>query len=176
MTRLVRTCSVAIILGMLLLGGVRIAAQQKRSAPPPPPPKAHSAHTMINASELQWGPGPAALPPGAQMAVVEGDPSKPGAMFAIRAKLPDGYKVPPHWHPTDEHIVVFSGSLMLGLGDKWNEASMHSLTAGGYANMPKKTNHFAMAKGETVFQVYGMGPFEVTYVNPNDDPRKKTKP
>jgi quercetin dioxygenase-like cupin family protein len=171
MTTLVRACAIAVLLSVLGAGTVRLAAQQK--PPKPPPPKA-SAHTLLNASELKWGPGPDSLPPGAQAVALEGDPSKPGVPFTIRVKFPDGYKIPPHWHPTDEHVVVLSGTLLMGLGDKWNEASMHALTAGGYAKMPKKTNHSAMAKGETVIQVYGTGPFAITYVDPKDDPRKKT--
>ena len=138
-----------------------------------------AAHTIINASEIKFAPGPEGLPPGAQFAVLEGDPSKAGAPFAIRAKMPDGYRVPPHWHPTDEKIVVLSGTLMLGMGDKVDMKAMkamHGLTAGGFANMPANARHYAAAKGETIIQVYGTGPFAITYVNPNDDPRKKTRP
>ena len=130
-------------------------------------------HLAINAAELKWGPAPPGLPPGAQAAVIEGDPSKAGEPFAVRIKAPDGFKVPPHWHPSDERVVVLSGTLMIGLGEKMDASKAHSLTAGGYARMPKEVRHFAAVKGETIFQVSGMGPFEITYVNPNDDPRKK---
>jgi quercetin dioxygenase-like cupin family protein len=129
-------------------------------------------HIMVVPDQLKWGPAPPALPPGAQAAVLAGDPSKPG-MFVIRAKFPDGYTVPPHWHPTDEYVTVLSGTLMAGLGDKIDPGSMHALTAGGLAKMPKRTNHYVRAKGETIIQVQAVGPFELTYVNPNDDPRKK---
>src|SRR5688500_19865787 len=74
-------------------------------------------HTMVNATELKWGAAPPGLPSGAQIAVLEGDPGKAGA-FAIRAMFPDGYKVPPHWHPTDERVVVLQGTLLLGMGAK----------------------------------------------------------
>jgi uncharacterized protein DUF4437 len=171
MRTVLRGCGIAVILGLLAAGSVRIAAEQKQ---PPPPPKPAATHVMVNASDLKWAAGPPGLPAGAQFAVVEGDPSKPGVPFAIRAKVPDGYKVPPHWHPTDERIVVFSGTLLLGMGDKWNDGAMHALSAGGFANMPKRAHHFAGAKGETVFQVYGTGPFAITYLDPKDDPRKKT--
>ncbi|MGH8565682.1 MAG: hypothetical protein ACREXW_16960 [Gammaproteobacteria bacterium] len=40
---------------------------------------------------------------------------------------------------------------------------------------PKAVRHFVWAKGETVIQVSGMGPFEINYVNPADDPRKASK-
>jgi quercetin dioxygenase-like cupin family protein len=135
--------------------------------------QAHAAHILINPAEIKWGPAPPALPPGAQMAVVDGDPSQAGVPFAIRAKFPNGYKVPPHWHPTDENVLVLKGTFMVGMGEKFSEAGAHELREGGFAKMPKEVRHYAFAKGETVIQVYGIGPFEVNYVNASDDPRKK---
>jgi hypothetical protein len=149
---------------------VRAQGGAVKAKPAPPPP---AKHMLINASDLKWGPAPPSLPPGAQMAVIDGDPGKAGVSFVIRAKLPDGYRVAPHWHPTDENLVVLSGSLALGMGDTFDEASMKAIGPGGYSKMPKQMHHYAMAKGETVFQLHGVGPFAVTYVNPNDDPRKK---
>ncbi|MCA1603213.1 MAG: cupin domain-containing protein [Acidobacteria bacterium] len=134
-----------------------------------------AAHVMVTPDQVKWGPAPPSLPAGAQMAVLEGDPSKAGAPFAIRAKFPDGYRVPPHWHPTDERVVVLQGALGLGLGEKFDPVAGHELPVGTYAVMPKGVRHFAWAKGETVIQVSGMGPFEVNYVNPADDPRKASK-
>ena len=132
-----------------------------------------AAHVMVAADEVKWGPGPPALPPGVQTAALHGDPAKSG-LFVVRVKFPDGYQVPPHSHPTDEHVVVVSGTLMAALGDKVNAADMHALKAGGYAKMPARANHYVRAKGETVVQITGTGPFEVKYVNPADDPRTKT--
>jgi quercetin dioxygenase-like cupin family protein len=107
------------------------------------------------------------------MAVIDGDPGKP-AMFTARLKMPDGYKIPPHWHPTDEQVTVLSGTLKAGSGAKWDDASMRPLVAGSYANMRRKQNHYVMAQGETVVQITAMGPFAITYVNAQDDPRKKS--
>ena len=132
-------------------------------------------HVMFTPDQVKWGPAPPALPPGAQMAVLDGDPSKAGVPFSIRAKFPDGYKVPPHWHPTDENVTVLQGTLMMGLGEKFDPSQAHTLKAGSFSRMPKEVRHFAMAKGETVIQVHGVGPFEVTYVNASDDPRNKAK-
>ena len=128
---------------------------------------------MLNAADIKWGPAPPAFQPGAQFAVLEGDPSKAGP-FVVRLKMPDGYKVMPHWHPTDEHVTVVSGTLNAGMGDKWDDASMKTFTAGAFATMPRKTAHYVTAKGETIVQVHATGPFELVYVNPKDDPRKKT--
>ena len=124
-------------------------------------------------SDIKWGPGPASLPGGAQMAVLDGDPSKAGMPFVIRAKFPDGYRIAPHWHPTDENVSILSGTFLVGMGDTFNDKSMTTLAAGGYAHMPKTMHHYASAKGETVIQVHGVGPFAVNYVNAADDPSKK---
>ena len=155
------------------------AAKQAPPAAAKPAPGAEAKqapapkHIMLMPGDLKWGEAPPSLPPGAQLAVLDGDPGKAG-LFTVRVKFPDGYKVPPHMHPTDEHLSVVSGTLKAGIGAKWDDASMHALTAGSYAKMPKGTNHFVAAQGETVVQITAMGPFAVTYANPKDDPRKKT--
>lgn len=130
-------------------------------------------HVIMTAEDMKWGPGPDALPAGAQMAILDGDPGKAGMPFVLRAKLPDGYKIMPHWHPTDETVTVISGAFQVGMGDTWSDSSLKELKAGDYGRMGKTMRHFAQAKGDTVIQVGGMGPFAITYVNPKDDPRKK---
>jgi len=112
------------------------------------------------------------LPPGAQMGVLVGNPGK-AEPFVIRTKLPDGYKIPAHWHAGDENVTVMKGTLLIGKGDKLDPSSMEELPAGSFMSMPRTMRHFAMAKGETIIQVHGIGPFDITYVNPADDPRKK---
>ena len=129
-------------------------------------------HVLLTADKLQWGENPV-LPPGAKVALVSGNPGKAGDMYVVRAKLPDGYKIPPHWHPTDENVTVLHGTLMVGKGEKFSATASEALPAGSYMRMPQGMRHFAWAKGETVIQVHGMGPFEITYVNAADDPRKK---
>ena len=135
---------------------------------------APAKHVMFTPDQLKWGPAPPSLPPGAQMAVLSGDPAVKGQPFVVRAKFSDGYRVPPHWHPTDENVTVLSGTFMMATGDKVDAAAMQPLTAGSYSKISANVHHYAMAKGETTIQVHGIGPFMVTYVNPNDDPRKKT--
>jgi hypothetical protein len=130
-------------------------------------------HVIVKAANLKWGPAPPSLPSGAQLAVLAGDPTKPGAAFTIRAKLPDGYQVPPHWHPTDENVTVIQGTLLVGRGEKLDLQKTEELPAGSFMRMPKTMRHFAVAKGETIIQVHGTGPFELNYVNAGDDPRKK---
>lgn len=136
---------------------------------------AQAKHIAVSPDEIKWGPAPPGLPPGAQMAVLRGDPSKAGAPFTIRARFPDGYRVPPHWHPTDENVTVIQGTLHVGMGTRFDETAGKELIAGSYALMPKGMRHFAWSSGETTIQIYGTGPFAITYVNPADDPRRKTK-
>jgi quercetin dioxygenase-like cupin family protein len=130
-------------------------------------------HVAVRPDAIKWGPSPPSLPPGSQLAVLIGDPGKPGAAFVIRAKMPDGYTVPPHWHPSDENVTVLKGALLVGKGEKLDRSATEELPAGSFMRMPKTMRHFAIAKGETVIQVHGTGPFEINYVNAADDPRKK---
>ena len=130
------------------------------------------------ADQLTWGEAPPALPKGAQVVVLHGDPTAKSGAYTLRAKFPDGYTVMPHTHPSAENVTVLSGALRVGMGREWKEATMQDLTAGGYAHMPANSPHYVKARGETILQVHGTAPFLLRYVNPADDPRKAapTKP
>ncbi|HEX2454931.1 MAG TPA: cupin domain-containing protein [Vicinamibacterales bacterium] len=131
-----------------------------------------NAHVIQTPQEAQWGPAPPLLPAGAQIAVLTGDPTK-SAPYAVRLKFPANYAIPAHSHPTDEHVVVASGALTFGMGDKLVKgAGNKTLAVGGFALMPANMNHFAFTGGqETTIVLYGQGPVEFKYVNPADDPR-----
>lgn len=152
--------------------GLGVAVTAAEPAKPAGSPAGRLAHMVALPDDVKWGPAPPGLPAGAQIAVLDGDPTKDGP-FVVRLKLPDGAVVPPHWHPTDEHVTVVSGSFGLGLGDTFEKSKVRYLPAGSYARLGKEERHYAVAKGETVVQVHAMGPFEITYVNASDDPRKK---
>jgi quercetin dioxygenase-like cupin family protein len=128
------------------------------------------AHVLLTADGLTFGDGPPALPKGQLIAVLSGDPGKPGP-FTLRAKVPAGYRIPPHWHPSDEHVTVLSGTVAFGMGDKFEDAGLKELTAGGFARMPASMRHYFTARTAAVIQVHGTGPFAITYVDPADDPR-----
>jgi hypothetical protein len=129
-----------------------------------------AGHRMLLPGDFKWTDGPPSLPKGAKVAVIHGDMTAPG-IFAIRAMLPAGYKVPPHFHPADENVTVISGELYMGMGDTWDEAKGHALPPGSVSVMPVGTHHFAWTKVETVIQIHAMGPWGITYINPQDDPR-----
>jgi hypothetical protein len=136
------------------------------------PTPVSSPHVMKTAAEMTWGDPPPTLPTGAKMAVVNGDPTK-AEPFTVRAQMPAGYKIAPHWHPTDEHVTVISGTFAFGMGKAFDQGAMKDLGPGGYATMSATMPHYAMAKTPAVIQVHGMGPLVLNYVNPADDPAKK---
>lgn len=127
-------------------------------------------NVMINSADIKWGDVPPVLPKGGKIAVLNGDPFKPGP-YTLRLMMPANYTIAPHWHTKDENLTIISGTLSLGLGDKMG-ADAHDLKAGGYHHLAGKTHHYAVAKGQTVVQVAGDGPFDITYINPADDPSK----
>jgi len=137
-------------------------------------PVHRSADGMIvaHAGLTGWSAGPGALPPGAQMIALEGDPSK-AELFTIRLRLPNNYIVPPHSHSAWEHLTIISGVLHLATGDKFSMANAIELRAGSFSAMPSGMRHSVHAAGETVVQLHAMGPWTVTYVNRADDPRNR---
>ncbi len=138
------------------------------SGPPP------SQHVLVSARDVTWGDPPPSLPKGAKMAVIAGDPTK-AVPFAIRAQFPAGYRIPPHWHPTDENVTVLSGTLALGMGEQFDAAAAKDVPTGGFAVLPANMRHFAIARTAATIQINGMGPFMINYVNPADDPSKAQK-
>jgi len=151
------------IIGILALGFVSMAAAQ-HGAP------GMGAETIHTPDQIKWQDGPPSLPPGAKFAVLEGDPAKEG-FFTMRVRMPDGYKVPPHTHAKIEHATVISGTLNFGMGAKFDQTATKVMPAGSFGYWPAGMQHFAWAKGETVLQVHGIGPWSIQYVNPADDPR-----
>ncbi|HEY1391869.1 MAG TPA: cupin domain-containing protein [Methylibium sp.] len=127
--------------------------------------------TMLNANQLKWSDAPPALPKGAKFTVLSGDPGKPGP-YVLRVKMPANYRIAPHWHTQPENLTVLSGTFYLGLGDKFDAKQAHALKAGGFHLLPGKTNHYAYTKSPTVLQVHAEGPFDITYLNPEDNPDK----
>ena len=142
---------------VLLLAAAPLFAQDTTSSKPAP---------------LAWGPAPAIFPSGAQMAVVSGDPGK-AAPFVVALKMPAGYKIPPHFHPTDENVEVKEGLFLYGMGDTFDASKTKPMKPGDKGSIPAQMHHFATAKEATIVTVSAMGPFAMTYVNPKDDPTKQ---
>lgn len=131
-------------------------------------------HVIFTPEKIKWETGPMSLPKGAQLAVLEGDPSKSGP-FTLRLKMPANYHIPPHWHPNIEHITILSGALYVGMGDKFDEKKATKLSAGSFAYMQPEMHHYAFTKTPSIIQLHAEGPWGVTYVNSEDDPRNTEK-
>jgi hypothetical protein len=123
--------------------------------------------------QIKYGPPPPFVAPGAQLAVLEGNPAASTGDFTIRLKMPDGYKIAPHWHPKRENVTVISGNFKVGMGDTFDAGKMMNFPAGSFAYLDPDMHHYGVASGPTVVQVHGMSPLQFNYVNPEDDPSKK---
>ena len=154
------------IASMIVAAGLALAAASAAIG-------ADHPHAGQNLKDANWGPAPPFLPKGAEIAVLDGDPTKP-VLYAVRLRFPAHYAIPAHSHPTDEHVVVTSGALVFGMGDVLDKRSSTNtkLTVGGFVDASANVNHFAFTRDEeTTIVLYGEGPVEFNYVNPNDDPR-----
>src|SRR5689334_20870710 len=134
-------------------------------------PEAHEINAF-SPDTISWGPAPSFLAPGAQLAVIEGNPAASSGDYTVRVKMPDGYRIAPHWHPLRENVTVISGTFKVGMGDEFDASKMKVFAAGSFAFLDPDMHHFAMAVGETVVQVHGQSPLQFNYVNPTDDPSR----
>lgn len=130
------------------------------------------AHISLEADDLEWKSGPPTLPAGAQIAVLEGNPSKEGP-FTFRLQLPAGYKIPPHTHDGVQHVTLLSGRAGIGLGEVWDGEKIEYTGPGGYHVLQPGVAHFATVEEDSVIQVHSVGPWVLAYVNPADDPRNQ---
>ena len=134
---------------------------------------ASTEHRMMKPADLKWGDMPPGLPPGAKMAVLNGDPTQAGP-FTVRLKAPAGYKVAPHTHPTAERVTVISGSFKIGMGEK-ADGPAEEMGPGSYVVLPPNMAHFVKGGTEAIVQIDSEGPFQINYINPADDPRGAKK-
>ena len=137
-----------------------------------PPPAV--AQTSATPAQLHWT-VPPVLPPGALIAVASGDPTSTG-QSTLELSMPDGYRIPPHFHPGYEHVEVRKGALLVGMGDQLDPKRTQTLAAGDSATAPAGMHHFSIAKGQTLLSVTFMGPYTITYVRAEDAPRPRTSP
>src|SRR5262245_2755306 len=129
----------AFVVGAVTAFATPSYAQEAKKAPTPARPATPTAevkkdHIMLNVAELVWTDGPPVMPPGQKVALLEGELTKPGP-YTARAKVPAGYKIPPHWHPAVEHVTVLEGTMAMGIGEKWDEKAMHEMGPGGFMAM-----------------------------------------
>ena len=152
---------IALSLGVAAIFGIATQAQA-----------AEQHHTVVPGDAIKWGAAPPSLPPGAQAAILLGSPAKEGP-FVLRLKFPAGFIVPPHRHSKDEFVTVISGKFAISSGEKADRASLQPLPPGSFVHLPAGMPHYAWAEAESIVQINGVGPFDVIYVDPRDDPRKQ---
>jgi quercetin dioxygenase-like cupin family protein len=149
------------LVGLLCGAGLTFAAQVT----------SHESH-VFTPDTIPWGPAPPFVAPGAQLAVLEGNPGAASGDYTVRVKMPDGYRIAPHWHPLRENVTVISGTFKVGMGDVFETNKMTTLPAGSFAFLDPDMHHYAMASGPVVVQIHGIAPLQFNYVNPGDDPSK----
>jgi len=154
--------SLAVALGLALVAPLRADEHEE------------DGFKLSPAAEIVWKEGPASLPKGAKIAVLEGDPSKEGP-FVFRVKVPDGYRIPVHTHPKTERVTVIQGTFNIGMGEHFDEKMTKAMPVGTYGYWKTGMKHFVWTKGETIVQFHGEGPWSIQYVNPADDPRNAKK-
>ncbi len=156
-------------IAMAIVGTLCLAGQLATIA-------AHSGSNHKNAftpETIPWGPPPPFVAPGAQLAVIEGNPTGSSGDYTIRLKMPDGYRIAPHWHPQRENVTVISGTFKVGMGDVFDKEKLGTFPAGSFAFLDPDMHHYAMASGEVIVQVHGKAPLQFNYVDPADDPSKR---
>jgi anti-sigma factor ChrR (cupin superfamily) len=148
-TKLIETCA------LLFLTMCLAAPLYSQTTPDP-------SRMIVKAAELKWTP----LIKGCDLAAVQGNPDADGSNFVIRLRCTAGTQIPAHWHPTDENVTVMKGIFQVGMGDKFDQSKLLTMSVGSFASMPKEMRHYAFSKTDTIVQVHGVGPFKVIWVNP----------
>ncbi|WP_429912200.1 cupin domain-containing protein [Glycocaulis sp.] len=132
---------------------------------------AQEDHVLIQSDAFEYAAGPGSMAEGAEYAILYGDPAAEG-VFAMRLRLPDGFYIAPHHHGQPEIVTVISGRFLIGMGEDPDPEAATALEPGGFFAYPPGMIHYAYTEGETVVQLNSTGPWTITYVNEEDDPRR----
>ena len=132
------------------------------------------AHVVVRPADIVWGPAPPVLEPGAEAAVLAGNPAQPG-LLTIRVRVPDKYRIAPHRHSVDEYVTVLSGMLCLAIGEPIVAGRGSCVGAGGFVVIPASVAHAVWTSGATEYQIQTAGPFDMTYLNAADDPSQRRR-
>ena len=152
-----------VVLWRKIDGKWRVALDAPSTTTPLPAtmPAEQSDMVTRTGNALTWTDfSPPGFPPGAKISVLHGDPFSPG-QFVLRLQLPDGYQIPLHWHPTAEYVTVVSGLFQFGMGKSLDTTTQRAFNAGDFVYIPPRQPHFAQARGVTVVQITGNGPFQL---------------
>jgi quercetin dioxygenase-like cupin family protein len=129
-------------------------------------------YTAVMKKDIKWQDAPS-IGPGAQTAVIDGDPKSSGP-FVMRLKAPPNTKIGVHTHPTTENVTVLSGTLYFAASDKFEPKKAKAFGPGSYFSIEQGKPMFAYTKDkETVVQIHGNGPWGITYLDSKDSQAKK---
>lgn len=133
-------------------------------------PKNEKPAVLMRAGDLQWGLGPDDFPLGVRAAILSGNPDEDGP-YTMRLRLPPRYRIDPYWMLGEQRITVLSGSVELGLGERFETASLKPYPAGSYLTLPARARFFLKTSHGATLEIHGQGPWQVAYASPADDPR-----
>jgi quercetin dioxygenase-like cupin family protein len=153
-----RSASALFVVAAFLLPGGNVAAQAGGTP-----------------ESLKWAVAPSLLPPGAMIAVISGNPAGSGRAI-IALSMPDGYRMPPHFHPSYERVEVKQGTLLVGMGDRFDAKQTLPLAVGDTILAPPGMHHYSIAKGATIVAVTFIAPYTITYVHAQEAPRQGSFP
>ena len=129
-------------------------------------------YARVTPEDIKWSPLPS-MPKGAEIVLLHGDLRKPG-LFTVRVKVPPHYKLPVHSHPDERVRTIISGTYYSAVGDKFDESKLTAFPAGTFTHLPPNTWEFSETRDEeVVFEIVGVAPTGIEYLNPEDDPRKR---
>lgn len=149
-----------------------VSTMDQTAGPAGPHQPGQQRFRAIHSEDVEWQPFPA-YPPSVRLAILVGDPTKPGP-YLIRVKVPEGTKMMPHRHPEDRIYTVLSGIFYVGLGEVFEESRLIAHASGTILVLPGGQAHFHWAKsGEYVAQISALGPLGFAYVDPGNDPRAR---
>ncbi len=156
------------------LSGVLFGAVVLLQAPPRVDAAEMDMILLPGEKAVKWNTAPPSLPPNVKISLIAGDPALAGP-FTLRLRVPANTVLAPHTHAKLESVTVLSGKIYHEVGEKLDKAKGSLLVTGGFVSLPAEMAHSLWTTATTVIQVTGVGPFDLHYINPSDDPRNDPK-
>jgi len=118
---------------------------------------------VVHAEDIQWKPTPPNLPPGSEIAVLEGNPQSPD-LFTVRFRISEGFVMPLHSHPKDERVTVLKGKVSVAFGMDGTRENAKQFGPGDYYVNARGAIHTVWADTASIIQITGIGPWEANFV------------
>ena len=142
-----------ITMGLVMAMALATPAQGESTAP-----------VQLTPSEINLASDPS-RPGGMEMAILSGEMNKPG-LYSARIRIPAQLMIQPHIHPEERMVIVLSGTLHVGYGERFDPSRMKAMPPGSFFTEPAGQPHFAWTQTtDVVVQVSGIGPSGTVYVD-----------